>query len=65
MESSLWEISCGIFVVESSFLNSCRGIGVVFLLWNMYCGISAVECLLWNTCCRIVVVEDVWRHLRC
>ena len=32
-ESLLWNLNCGILIVEILFLNRCRGV-VVVLLWN-------------------------------
>ena len=48
MDSLLWTLLCGISVVESSFLNRCCGVFVVFVV-NMCCG---------NICCGSFVVES-------
>ena len=52
MGSLLCTICCGSFCVESSLLNSCCGVFVVFdveyVLWNVS---------LWNRCCGIFGVE--------
>ena len=50
VESLLWNLCCGIFVVE--YVCVC-------------CGICVVESLLGNLCCGVFVVGSLLWDLRC
>ena len=50
MSSLLWDLCCGICVVESSLLNSCFGDFEVVVA-DFFCGIFVAGSLLWNLRC--------------
>ena len=62
MESSLWNLRCGIFVVECLVVDSFFGI---FCSGIFYGGIFVVESSLWNLSCGTFVVGSSFLNSWC
>ena len=66
VESSSWNLGCGIIAVDSVLWKLCCEIcAMKSLSWNLFAGTFIVASLLWHLCCGNAVLKLLLWNLYC